>query len=77
MLWSPSTTFLASVQSMISSGTNITHVLTYNEPDGTSSTGGSDVDPAVAATNWIAQVEPLRKLGVKTGAPAVTGAPGG
>jgi hypothetical protein len=77
MLWSPSTTFLSSVTSLINGGRNITHVLTYNEPDGSSSTGGSDVDPATAATNWISQVEPLRKLGVKLGAPAVTGAPGG
>jgi hypothetical protein len=77
MLWSPSTSFLSEVKSMISGGRNITHVLTYNEPDGTASTGGSNVDPSVAATNWISQVEPLRKLGVKTGAPAVTGSPSG
>lgn len=51
--------------------------MTYNEPDGSSSTGGSNVAPEDAAKNWIAQVEPLRKLGVRTGAPAVTGAPGG
>lgn len=77
MLWSPTTTFLSQVKSMISGGRNITHILTYNEPDGTSSTGGSNVQPAVAAANWISQVEPLRKLGVKTGAPAVTGSPSG
>ncbi|KAE9371439.1 glycoside hydrolase family 128 protein [Stipitochalara longipes BDJ] len=77
MLWSPSTNFLSQIKTMISGGSNITHVMTYNEPDGTSSTGGSDVDPAVAATNWISQVEPLRKLGIKTGAPAVTGSPSG
>ncbi|RDL39929.1 Uncharacterized protein BP5553_04269 [Venustampulla echinocandica] len=77
MLWSPSTTFLSQVQSLISGGRNITHIMTYNEPDGTSSTGGSQVDPVTAATNWISQVEPLRKLGVKVGAPAVTGAPQG
>jgi hypothetical protein len=76
-LWSPSTSFLSSVKALISGGRNISHVLTYNEPDGTSSTGGSDVEPATAATNWISQVEPLRKLGVKTGAPAVTGGQGG
>jgi hypothetical protein len=77
MLWSPTTTFLSQVKTMISGGRNITHILTYNEPDGTSSTGGSNVQPAVAAANWISQVEPLRKLGVKTGAPAVTGSPSG
>lgn len=77
MLWTTSTTFLSSIQSMISGGRNITHVLTYNEPDGTSATGGSQIDPATAATNWISQVEPLRKLGVKTGAPVTTGSQGG
>ncbi|CZR69444.1 uncharacterized protein PAC_19344 [Phialocephala subalpina] len=77
MLWSPSTTFLSSVQSLISGGRNISHILTYNEPDGTSSTGGSDVDPKTAASNWISQVQPLKKMGVKLGAPAVTGSPGG
>lgn len=77
MLWSASTTFLSSIQSMISGGRNISHILTYNEPDGTSATGGSQMDPVVAAKNWISQVEPLRKLGVKTGAPAVTGSQGG
>ncbi|KUJ16634.1 uncharacterized protein LY89DRAFT_586395 [Mollisia scopiformis] len=77
MLWSPTTTFLSSVQSMIKAGTNVTHVLTYNEPDGTSSSGGSQVSPSTAATNWISQVQPLKKLGVKLGAPAVTGSPGG
>ncbi|KAE8441987.1 hypothetical protein EG329_004113 [Mollisiaceae sp. DMI_Dod_QoI] len=77
MLWSPSTTFLSSVKSLISGGRNISHILTYNEPDGTSSTGGSDVDPKTAASNWISQVQPLKQLGVKLGAPAVTGSPGG
>lgn len=77
MLWTTSNTFMSTIQSMISDGRNITHVLTYNEPDGTTSTGGSDIDPAVAATNWISQVEPLRKLGIKVSAPAVTGSPGG
>ncbi|KAG4030689.1 hypothetical protein MFRU_011g01460 [Monilinia fructicola] len=73
MLWGTSNTFLADTKSLISDGRNITHVLTYNEPDGTSSTGGSAILPSAAAANWISQVEPLRKLGVKTGAPAVTG----
>lgn len=77
MLWTTSTTFLSSVQSLIAGGRNITHVLTYNEPDGTTATGGSNIDPAVAATNWISQVEPLRKLGVKVSAPSVTGSPSG
>ncbi|OWP06095.1 hypothetical protein B2J93_1852 [Marssonina coronariae] len=77
MLWSPSNTFYTEVKALIDGGRNISHVLAYNEPDGKSATGGSQVDPVAAATNWIAQIEPLRKLGVKAGAPAVTGSPGG
>lgn len=82
MLWgapssSSDTTFLNSVKALISGGTKISHVLTFNEPDGTSSTGGSNVDPDTAAATWIREIAPLRKMGVKCGAPAVTGAPGG
>lgn len=71
------TSFLDTVKTLISSGTNISYVLTFNEPDGTSSTGGSDLEPSLAASTWIREVEPLKKLGVKLGAPAVTGAPNG
>lgn len=77
MLWSTDTNFYSSVKALIDGGRNISHILAYNEPDGESSTGGSSIDPAAAATNWISQVEPLRKLGVKVGAPAVTGSPRG
>lgn len=77
MLWGTSNTFLSEIKSLISGGRNISHVLTYNEPDGSSATGGSSTAPAAAAQNWIDQVEPLRALGIKTGAPAVTGAPSG
>lgn len=77
MLWSTSTSFLTTIKSLISGGRNITHVMTFNEPDGTSASGGADLTPAVAAASWIEQVEPLRKMGVKAGAPAVTGSPGG
>jgi hypothetical protein len=71
------TTFLDGVKDLISNGRNITNILTFNEPDGTSSTGGSQVDPAFAATVWINQIVPLRKMGIKVGAPAVTGSPMG
>ena len=49
----------------------------FNEPDGTTSTGGSDISPSAAASAWISQVQPLKKLGVQLGAPAVTGSPSG
>jgi hypothetical protein len=82
MLWGAtdgdtSTTFLDTVSSLVSSGTNISYVLSFNEPDGTASTGGSAIPADLAASTWIREIEPLKKLGIKLGAPAVTGAPSG
>ena len=73
MLWTVSDTFLTDIKTLVAGGRNISHVMAFNEPDGTQSTGGSNIDPAVAATAWIKQIEPLRKMGIKTGAPGVTG----
>lgn len=79
MLWGAtdddkySTQFRDSVIAIIRSGINITHVLGFNEPDGSFHTGGSSVSPHLAATAWKFQMEPLKKYGVKLGAPAVTG----
>lgn len=78
MLWgapssSDDTTFLRNITAQILDGSNITHVMGFNEPDGTSATGGSDISPDDAAVYWIRQLEPLHKLGVSLGAPAVTG----
>lgn len=78
MMWgvgsSPSTdtAFLSTVKSLISDGTNITHVLGFNEPDAPNSWGGSDVEPDRAAQAWVANFEPLGRMGVKLGLPAVT-----
>lgn len=78
MCWGPSSTFLNIVKAQIDGGRNITHVMGFNEPDEPQgATGGSGISPMVAAQAWIDQIEPLRKLGVKTGAPAVTGSPRG
>lgn len=79
MLWgAPSsvndTTFLEDVTAQKVEGNNITYVMGFNEPDNTADTGGSDISPADAAKYWIKQLEPLRDLGIKLGAPAVTGA---
>ena len=52
-------------------------VLSFNEPDGPTSTGGSNVSPELAATTFMQEIEPLKKRGVKLGAPAVTGADSG
>ncbi|SLM35235.1 Uncharacterised protein family, glycosyl hydrolase catalytic domain [Lasallia pustulata] len=81
MLWgAPSSTsdntFLNDVMSQIHAGTNVSYVLTFNEPDGQDN-GGSGVPADMAAQTWIREVEPLKKYGVKLGAPAVTGAPSG
>ena len=76
MLWGASndTTFLTDVQSQIKAGANITYVLGFNEPDGTSETGGSNILAETAAQIWMNEIEPLAKQGVKLGAPACTGA---
>jgi hypothetical protein len=82
MLWgapsdSSDTTFLTTVQSLITKGTNISHVMTFNEPDGSTDSGGSNVDPTMAAKVWISNIEPLSEAGVKVGLPACTGGWGG
>jgi hypothetical protein len=82
MLWGapPSTsdtTFYDSVKALLNSGQKIPYVLSFNEPDGAQSTGGSNMSPDLAASTWIREIEPLKKLGVKVGLPAVTGSPSG
>ncbi|KAI4127699.1 MAG: hypothetical protein LQ338_003074 [Usnochroma carphineum] len=76
-LWGTSTTFLDDVTQQIKSGANISYVLTFNEPDGGGSNGGSAIPADTAAETWQREVEPLKQMGVKLGAPAVTGAPSG
>ncbi|KAI1322351.1 glycosyl hydrolase catalytic core-domain-containing protein [Xylariaceae sp. FL0255] len=60
----------------ISTATNLssssTHLLTFNEPDGTTSSGGSSISPQDAATAYINQVVPLRDR-FNISHPAVTG----
>jgi Glycosyl hydrolase catalytic core len=85
MLWgapsdasSTDTAFLQSVTGQLQSGEKITHVLTYNEPDGTGSTGGSNVHADAAANAWMKNIKPLRDdHGIKVGLPATTGSPSG
>ncbi|KUI61891.1 Alkali-sensitive linkage protein 1 [Cytospora mali] len=78
MLWgAPSsfsdTTFLENVTAQLVDGRNITYAMGFNEPDNTAETGGSNINASAAAKYWKKQMEPLRKLGVSLGAPAVTG----
>jgi hypothetical protein len=79
MLWGPtnSSGFASEIKSQIISGRNITHILTFNEPDGASSTGGSEIMPADAASIWIKDIEPLRNESIRIGAPSVTGSQSG
>lgn len=67
------TTFLQDVKKLIDGGTKIKHVLGFNEPDTSSAYGGSNIQPADAALAWVANFEPLGKMGVKLGLPACTG----
>jgi hypothetical protein len=76
-LSSTETPFLTSIQNQIKAGANITYVLAYNEPDGQSSTGGSDIPADTAASVWMRNIAPLRDQGIKVGLPAVTGSPDG
>jgi hypothetical protein len=69
--------FLYSVLDLQSKGMDIKYALAFNEPDGSSTTGGSSVSPELAATVWKSEIAPLRAHGVKVGYPAVTGAPSG
>ncbi|KAI0191631.1 glycoside hydrolase family 128 protein [Astrocystis sublimbata] len=71
------TSFLDQVNSLIEGGRNISHVLTFNEPDGPAQYGGSNIYPYKAAQVWVDNIEPLRKKGVKVGLPSCTGAPSG
>jgi len=80
MLWgnpaAGQTPFYQTVQNLIQNGQKINYVLGFNEPDGCAS-GGSCIDAQTAAQVWISQIQPLQKMGIKLGAPAVTGAPTG
>ncbi|KAF2028712.1 hypothetical protein EK21DRAFT_101605 [Setomelanomma holmii] len=82
MLWGASdkdtgTPFYNSIKSQLDNGANIKYVLSFNEPDTTHAVGGSDLTTSLAASRWKAEIEPLRALGIKVGAPGVTGAESG
>jgi hypothetical protein len=66
-------TFLNNVTELIKNGRNITHVLSFNEPDGPYKWGGSNLEPALAARAWVRNLLPLQKMGVKVSLPSVMG----
>lgn len=78
MLWGDfNSTFTQTVINMIEMGVNVSYVMSFNEPDGTFSTGGSQVSPQRAAARWMTDIAPLGAYGVQLGAPAVAGNEGG
>jgi hypothetical protein len=68
--------FYNTVKGLKDSGREIKYVLGFNEPDGCKD-GGSCIDAVKAAEAWVSEVEPLKDLDIKLGAPAVTGSPRG
>jgi hypothetical protein len=60
-------------------GNRITHVLSFNEPDGSTSGGGTNTSPKSAAKAYIEYLRPLRQspYNLKLGLPATTGSPSG
>ena len=76
MIWgAPASTsdneFLYNVTQLVNGGRNITHVLAFNEPDGSWQQGGSNINATLAAQSWIREIVPLQKMGIKVGAPAM------
>ncbi|KAF2104290.1 hypothetical protein NA57DRAFT_70503 [Rhizodiscina lignyota] len=67
-----------SIKSMASSG-GITHVLVYNEPDGSTESGGSNLTPDDAARTYLDTIAPLRDApyNLKMSLPSTTGSPNG
>lgn len=81
MLWgtekdSPDASFYEDVKSLKESGMNVNYVLGFNEPDLCGS-GGSCIDVKQAVRIWMKDIEPLKDLSIKLGAPAVTGSSSG
>ncbi|KAF6824280.1 Alkali-sensitive linkage protein 1-like protein 1 [Colletotrichum musicola] len=57
-----------------------THLLTFNEPDGTTDSGGSSIEPEDAAKAYVEHILPLRDSGSRRwniSHPVVTGSPMG
>lgn len=57
-----------------------THLLTFNEPDGTTSSGGSAISPSDAASAYLDRIAPLRTNASRrwnVSHPATTGSPSG
>jgi len=68
MLWGnqSSSTFLTTIKS----GPHYDHILSFNEPDMPTNVGGSQLSVPEGVSLWQSQIQPLKSLGYKLGAPA-------
>ena len=68
MLWGQddSSTFFTTIKS----GPQYDHILSFNEPDMPKNEGGSQLSVPDAVSIWQTQIQPLKNLGYKLGAPA-------
>jgi hypothetical protein len=77
MIWGPGAQkeFVANMTKLKNAGVAIQHAMSYNEPDGNYTDGGSGVTPGEAVEGWMKYMEPLRTQfpGIKLGAPATKG----
>lgn len=69
--------FLNAVTAQNEAAGEVEYVHGFNEPDGESDCGGSNIPLQIVAKTWIGQMEPLSKVGVNLGAPAGTGTSSG
>lgn len=71
--------FPSAVTSQLAAGARLTHILTFNEPDGAVNTGGSGIPPSQAVKLWLEYLVPLRQPphSLQIGLPSVTGSPRG
>lgn len=71
-------TAISDIQQLAGRGA-ITHVLVFNEPDGSTDSGGSNISPDVAARTYMDTIAPLRgdPYNIKLSVPATTGSPNG
>lgn len=75
----PSASVAHDAVSTIESLDSVTHVLTFNEPDGSTSSGGTNTTPSAAAQIWLNTIAPLRlpPYNLSVGLPATTGSSSG
>ncbi|KAF1983661.1 glycoside hydrolase family 128 protein [Aulographum hederae CBS 113979] len=67
-------TLSASLPAIRSLDASVTHLLTFNEPDGSAESGGSNISAPDAAEAYISSILPLRDShGLKISLPATTG----